>query len=119
MAYPALPTRVKDASPVKNTIRRVQKIASAAALNGRPGVEVELASSRAFPVKGDAPLLKIGQQSFSLGRYPSNGDTHILIFTLTLDEFAKTSAKDHVQVVYQSGRPDLVWNFGLLGKRRP
>ena len=86
-------------------------------LSRRPAIEIEVRSERAFPVRNELTVLRIGSREFTLSRYPESGDTHVLIFTLTVDEFAATSAGDPVVVQYgdvpqSSDR----WNFGSLDK---
>jgi hypothetical protein len=60
--------------------------------------------------------LRIGSEEFLLSRYPDNGDTHTLLFTLTRDEFAQVSSGDQVWVQYGRGEVNERWNFGPLDK---
>ncbi len=98
----------RPASPV-NRIKSIRSVASA--------VEVEVTSERAFPVRNEITVLRIGSREFMYSRYPENGDTHTLIFTLTAEEFDKAGADDLVSVYYGRGG-DLGdrWDFGRFGK---
>lgn len=100
-----------------NVISRVQNIPSADVLEDQPAVEIEVTSSEGFPVRNELPVLRIGKQEALLSRYPNDGDTHKLIFTLTPEEFAQTSTGDPVTVQYGRDEPGEIWNAGLLDKR--
>lgn len=92
-------------------------MSSSAALGGKVGVEIEVWSDREFPVRNEITVLRIGAQQFMLSRYPENGDTHTLIFTLTPDEFAKTSNGDRLTVQYGMGDSSgEQWGFDPLDK---
>lgn len=99
-----------------NVIRGIRRVASAPILNGDPGVEIELCSSRAFPVRAEPPVLWIGPHRFTLSRYPDDGDTHVLLFTLSAAEFAQTISGEPVVVQYglEAGDPADRWEFGPL-----
>lgn len=79
-------------------------------------MELEVQSQRAFAVRNEIAVLRIGTEEFMLSRYPETGDTHILIFTLTSDEFAAVA--DGAPVVVQYGRGDQAdrWDLGKLTK---
>lgn len=94
----------------------IRTVPFAAAAGGQAAAEIELTSAQPFPVRNELPILRIGQQTYALSRYPENGDTHTLIFTLTLDEFAAASSGDEVSVQYGiEGQGDR-WIFGMLNK---
>jgi hypothetical protein len=63
------------------------RVAQAPQLAGRPGVEIELRSTRPFLVGGALPELHVGKETFTLSRYPDDGDTHRLIFVLETSAF--------------------------------
>jgi hypothetical protein len=78
-------------------------------------VEIELYSSRPFPVRALPPVLRMGSKEFTLSRNPEDGSLNTLIFTLTPDEFAQIQAGDQVTVHYGSGElPGQQWDFSVL-----
>lgn len=99
-----------------NTIKSVQKLASP-----RPGVEIELSSSRDFPVGDDIVILRIGARDFSLSRPPADGRLSTLIFFLTPSEWKSVKTGERVTVYYGSDdpkNPATRWDFGNLDKSR-
>jgi hypothetical protein len=94
----------------------IRQIAAAPVLQGQPAIEIEVRSERAFPVRNELTVLRIGSREFLLSRYPETGDTHVLIFTLTAEEFAATSAGDPVVVLYGRGEQVNRWYIGPLDK---
>jgi hypothetical protein len=96
--------------PVINTIDSIRTVQS--------HVEIQLTSSRAFPVRNEIAVLKIGREEVTLSRYPEDGSTNTLIFTLTAAEFDHLQSGDEVTVQY--GRYDAVdrWYYGKLDKAR-
>jgi hypothetical protein len=98
------------------TIVAVRSVRASPVLQGRPAVELEVQSQRAFPVRNEITVLRIGTQEFLLSRYPESGDTHVLIFTLTPEEFAAVA--DGALVAVQYGRGDQTdrWELGKLSK---
>ncbi len=99
------------------TILGIRQIAASPLLQGRPAIEIEVRSERAFPARDELTVLRIGSREFLLSRYPESGDTHVLIFTLSADEFAATSAGDPVVVQYGRGEQLDRWYLGRLDKR--
>jgi len=100
-----------------NVIRSIRAVEASTSLQGRPGIEIELSSDQAFPVRNELVVLRIGEQEFSVSRYPT-GDTHALVFTLTPEEFDKTANGDGVIVQYGRGEAQEQWDFGTLDKSR-
>jgi hypothetical protein len=82
---------------------------------GGPGIEIELYSDGAFPVRDQIMVLQIGQDQFSLSRYP-RGDLNTVIFTLTEDEFARIGCAQPLIVQYGVEPADEIWEFGDLKK---
>ena len=107
-----------------NTIRSIKTVAAAAGANVRsqPGVEIELNSTREFPVRNQIVVLRIGDEEFLRSRSPEDGSLNTLIFILTADEFAKAANGDPVAVYYgrdDPNEPDKQkdrWDFGRLDK---
>lgn len=92
-----------------NTIRGIKTTSSR--------VEVEVSSTRSFPVRALPHILHIGDKEFALSRYPDDGSLNTLIFILTADEFAQVVNGE--QVVVQYGSEELLsdrWDFGALNK---
>jgi hypothetical protein len=109
-------------SPTANaTIVAIRSVAASPILQGGPAVELEVRSQPAFPVRNEITVLRIGTQEFLLSRYPEGGDTHVLIFTLTPEEFAAVSDGAPVNVQYGRGDQANRWELGKLNKamRRP
>ncbi|GAC1597170.1 MAG: hypothetical protein NVS3B20_20050 [Polyangiales bacterium] len=107
---------VNPAITAGNRVRDLR--AASVVVDGRrtPIVEVQLESEIAFPTQDELPTLTIGGTNTQLSRYPDDGDTHTLIFTLPLDEFAKTREGDSMRVQYGRGRVADQWDFGALTK---
>jgi hypothetical protein len=106
---------MSKATPVSETNRIVSirsALAHTEAGSSQAGIEIEVTSSRAFPVGGALPVLKIGAQSFTLSRFPI-GKTDHLIFTLDPTEFASLSNGAEVSVII-GGAPQ--WSMGRLRK---
>ncbi len=112
------PSAVPIAMYNKITLRTVS---SSSVLKGNPGVEITVWSVKRFPVRNELAVLRIGKKEFTRSRYPDNGDTHTLVFTLTKEEFDRTSDGDSVRVYYGlgGGNPNdpNQWDFGFLDKR--
>jgi hypothetical protein len=88
------------------------RLAHAPQLAGRPGVEIELRSARPFIIGGALAELHVGKESFTLSRYPDDGDTHRLIFILEPSEFDRLENGAPVSV--RLGRPPVdarTWVF--------
>ncbi|MGE5261958.1 MAG: hypothetical protein ACM3S0_01140 [Acidobacteriota bacterium] len=93
----------------------VRRVASAKALNGKPGIEVEVSSNRPFPPLNAKLVLQIGKQVFNLMEY-KDGSLNALIFTLTADEFDALRNESAIYVRYE---PDTQghWDYGYLEKK--
>ena len=78
---------------------------------------MEVASPRAFPVRNEIVVLRIGSHRFQRSRYAADGDTHVLIFFLTSAEYAALATGDPVAVMYGAGDDGGDrWQFGALEK---
>jgi hypothetical protein len=88
---------------MKGNVLSVRPVATAEALHGAGGVEVELALANGslFPVRDSLAVLEVGSQRFTLSRHP-DGDTSRLIFTVPADRFATLRKGDPVRVYYGS-----------------
>jgi hypothetical protein len=97
------------AEPAVNTISGIRTVES--------GIEIELHSSRPFPVRNQITVLRIGDKEFTKSRYPKDGNLDTLIFKLTPDEFGQLANGDPVRVQYGRGVKADYWDFGTLNKR--
>ena len=96
-----------------NRIVGIRRILAPSATGGsRAAFEIEVSSSRTFPVGGALPTLMIAGRSFTLSRFP-DGNTDRLIFTLDADEFASLPDGAEASVVV-GGAPR--WAIGPLRK---
>ena len=97
-----------DAEKVdKNTVK-IRRV-------GKTTVEIEVTSSRSFPVTNALVVLNVGKQQSSLSGYPKNGDLHTLIFTMTTEAFGRAKDGDPISVEY-SPDSQTPWTFGPLDK---
>ncbi len=99
-----------------NEIRSIRTV-NTATLGADSAVEIELFSTRAFPVRDELMVLRIGEQHFFLSRYAEDGNLNTVIFLLTRDEWEQAVDGDPVVVqygMYEAGDP---WDFGLLDKQ--
>lgn len=99
----------------ENTIDAIRSVASSPYLEGRPGVEITLKSTRPFPVVNAIAVLEIGSARFYLSHYDEEGDLNTLTFTLSQAEFDQATDGELVSLKYE---PDSQgsWNFGPLDK---
>jgi len=79
-------------------------------------VEIELKSTKEFPVRDAVIELRIGNQTFRRSRPGADGSLNTIIFVLTHDEFVRINAGDSVTVGFSHEPPG--WNFGNLDKTR-
>jgi hypothetical protein len=107
--------------PDVNTVKSVKAVGS--------HVEVELHSSREFPVRDEVIVLRIGKKEFLTSRSPADGSLKTLIFSIPADEFAQLADGETMSVGFGRGRVDLPeqaagaareavrrWDFGKLDK---
>ena len=92
-----------------NSVKEIRTVTS--------GVEIELNSTRVFPVRNEIVILRIGTEEFTKSRHPEDGDLKTLIFTLTANELARTNSGDKVTVYYgRDASTENKWDFGVLYK---
>lgn len=111
-ATPAL--AANDAIPLAqhgsdaNQVVAIRHVAS-----GKGGaVEIELSSSRAFPIADALPILTIGNQSYRLSHF-SHGKADSIIFTLTPAQFAAASQGANMTLRIGGAH---TWSFGQFRK---
>jgi len=106
-------------TPDVNTVKRIQTV------NGF--VEIEVQSSREFPVRDEVVVLRIGEKEFQRSRSPENGSLKTLIFMIDPEEFASLADGETMTVKYgrSHGEEAAVaaasprsprWDFGKLNK---
>jgi hypothetical protein len=95
-------------------IRYVSNAPSAAAKRKQPtpAVEIELASTRLFPVSGALPTLFVGDKAHRLSHFPS-GATNRLVFTVKASDFKELSHGAEVYLRIGGAHP---WKFGRFDK---
>jgi len=76
------------------------------------GVEIELTSSRLFPIGDALPVLTMGDHSYRLSRFPK-GRSDRIVFVLNAAEYA--AAAEGAPVTLRIGGAD-PWVFGTLRK---
>lgn len=101
-----------DEKGVSSDINAIEKIKS-----GATNVEIQLKSSRPFPVRAIPPELHIGSETFSRSFRPEDGDLNSLIFLLPAKDFAQLRVGEPMRVVYGRGEsPREQWDFGAFVK---
>jgi hypothetical protein len=107
---PAQAPSVRLHSGVVASVRQVPALAQRA---GVSGVEIEIVSANAFPVRDNLLTLNIGPKYFTSSRYASP-DLHRVVFSLTAAEYAAVSPAAPVVVQYGKTPRGEVWNCGKL-----
>lgn len=77
-------------------------------------VEIELKSTKEFPVRDAVIELRIGDQTFRRSRPAPDGSLNTIIFVLTDDQYAKINTGDSIRVGF-SHEPSR-WDFGYVDK---
>lgn len=104
-------------TPHIGSVLAVRPVASLANRDGVSGVEIEIASAYAFPVRDNLLTLGIGSHQFGYSRY-SSPDLHRVVFSLTNAEFAQLSTGDPITVHYGARLAGDVWTCGQLSGSR-
>jgi hypothetical protein len=97
-----------------NTIQSIKSVAG-------PWIEIEVHSTREFPVRDELVILRVGTQEFTISRSPEDGSLNTLIFRLTPGQWAGTKTGDAVVLYYGQDDPkdtDNRWVFGSLDKSK-
>lgn len=107
-------------APAMNTVKRIQTVDGI--------VEIEVHSTRQFPVRDQVVVLRVGDREFLRSKTPENGSLNTLIFMLTPAQFTALSDGAAMTVKYgrdngQSGGVEIAaaarglkWDFGKLNK---
>jgi hypothetical protein len=115
----------------------LQGIPSSPGVVAAPGeIEIEVESSRPFPVRDALTVLRIGDREYTKSRYPDDGSLNRLIFYVPEGDFPKppptfgapgvsriagVSAalkSQPVEVYYGSGVGEIHWDFTAPGVKR-
>jgi hypothetical protein len=104
-----------------NTVKRIQTV------NGV--VEIEVHSTREFPIRNQVIVLRIGDREFLRSKTPENGTLKTLIFMLTPEQFGALADGATMTVKFGRDRDGenpqieaaavargLRWDFGKLNK---
>lgn len=86
-----------------------RKVMRARELQGAFGYEISVSSAEAFPVMDALPVLNIENHLFPLAKFPSSGETHVMIFTMTRESFMTLPQTGRAQIQYGINRPSRVW----------
>jgi hypothetical protein len=107
---PALASTADEEGSPTNTIRAIRAVAR--------GVEIEVHSTRPFPVRTLPAVLRVGNEEFVRSRYPKGGGLDTLVFLLSREEFDALATGDAVTVQYGKGTasPRTLWRLGALDK---
>jgi hypothetical protein len=90
-------------------------------------IEIELNSSKEFPIRDEVVVLRIGNRDFLRSKSPDDGSLKTLIFILTANEFnaladgaamtVRYGKRDPGEITVASGGRDRDrWDFGRLDK---
>ncbi len=96
---------------VVNSVKSIKTAKSGAV------VEITITSTKKF-LQSDLPVLLIGDQEFTISRYPDDGSSDTLIFTLDAKDFQRTENGDRVIFQYGRGEGRNQRDFGVLDKSR-
>jgi hypothetical protein len=107
--YAPLPTSRQTET---NRIVAIRRAGLSAARSTGSAVEIEVASTRPFPIGDALPTLVIGDRSFTLSRF-ADGSSDRLIFTLDRAGYASLSSGVEVSLRIGGARP---WGFGRMRK---
>jgi hypothetical protein len=117
LALTFLPLALAMITPASagNEVNTIESIRTAS--TPEPKVEIEISSTKPFPVRDQIVILRIGTKDFYLSRPPSDGSLNTLIFMLTPDEFAQLDNGDQIVVQYGQGdSEDDRRYYGILDK---
>lgn len=101
------------ANPV-NTVKSLRAVGKDAT-----DVEMELHSTREFPVRDALVLLRIGAQEIRFSRSPESGSLNTLIFHLSPVQWAQARSGDAMTVYYSEDDPkdpESRWVYPALDK---
>ena len=104
-----------------NTVKAIRAVSNT--------VEIELESSKQFPIRNDVIVLRVGNREFSRSKTPKDGSLNKLIFIVPAAEFAALTDGEAMTVSFRSDnvpgdvsatgrstRGGPRWDFGKLDK---
>jgi hypothetical protein len=91
----------------------VRKLAASSRAGGEAMVEIEVSSSRAFPVTDALPTLTIGKTSVTLSRFTPGGPRN-LVFLVPAADYGRLSPVSDVSLRI-GGAP--MWRFGRFNRQ--
>lgn len=95
---------------------RFTAVQKSRSLKGRRGVEIAVQTAEHFPVMDELPVLNIENKLFPIARYPSNGRTNVLIFSIPIEAFHNLPKLGRAQVQYGLNAPSRIWNLPNFDK---
>lgn len=93
-----------------------RKVSRSRELKGAPGYEIIVSSTEPFPVMDALPVLNIADHLFPIARFPTNGQTHTLIFSISRESFDALPETGSARIQYGIKRPSRVWNLPDFSK---
>lgn len=103
-----------------NVVKRIQTAAvKAEGRSSGPPVEIQVDSTKEFPVRDAVVVLNIGGKEFTMSRSPEDGSLNTLIFTVSASDWASLKSGDSMAVYFGQDdvkNPEARWNFGALDK---
>jgi hypothetical protein len=111
----------QGAPPDMNVVKSIR----AATFSGAAVIEIELQSSKEFPMRDQIVVLRIGNRDFMKSRSPADGSLKTLIFMLTPEDFGQVADGASMSVRYgleysdepaAQGADNSRWQFGQLNK---
>lgn len=85
-------------------------------LKGRRAVEIAVQTAELFPVMDELPVLNIDNRLFPIARYPGNGRTDVLIFSVPIEAFHELPKLGRAQVQYGLNTPSRIWDLPNFNK---
>ncbi|CAN5399007.1 hypothetical protein BH10BDE1_BH10BDE1_19850 [soil metagenome] len=89
--------------------RKIQKSSQLLGDQGLGAIEFTVASADMFPVMDALPVLNIENHLFPIARFPSNGKTHTMIFTMSKASYDLLPNVGRAQVQYGLKIPSRIW----------
>ncbi len=88
-----------------------RKISKSSQLHGAAGFEILVTSLDGFPISDALAVLNVENHLIPISRFPSNGDTHTLIFTLSRASYALLPDVGRAQIQFGLKAPSRVWKL--------
>lgn len=98
---------------------RPRKVKQSRQITGSYGVdaiELTVASADEFPVSNALPVLNIENRLFPIARFPSNGKTRTMIFTISKASYELLPEIGRAQIQYGLKNPTKIWSLPNFSK---